>query len=156
MKCVTAYDSSGACRSTPPSPRSDDRPDRLDESEWPGPLQESVGGSQRAGGGEAQNKPATAPFEGVAHHPRGNCEQAKQREQIHAASPDPFPGLLDCRGGQFTAWQPFIGAIDYGLRAAINHQFSPKGSFSIKRSSRLIISKLALRSSFSTCTSATS
>ena len=73
-----------------PAARGNDGPDRLDEAERPGPLQEPVHGSEHARDREAQNETRTALLERVTHHHQRDGAQPEQRELAHNTPPARF------------------------------------------------------------------
>jgi hypothetical protein len=71
-------------RSSPPSPDRDNRPNSLDQAEWPCPLQKPIDRSQHAGPGKSEHKPPTALLECVAHYHGRYREESKCSKTIHA------------------------------------------------------------------------
>src|SRR6185295_18686121 len=78
----------------PPATDGDAGPDGLDQSEWPGPLQEAVGRPERARPGERQHEPVAAPLERVGHEHRRHGEQPEGAERGHWARP--FLKIMTC------------------------------------------------------------
>src|ERR1700682_1114638 len=60
-----------------PAPQRDHRPNRLDQPERPGALQESVNRPQRAGDRKREDEPAAAILQRVTHQHRRHREQTE-------------------------------------------------------------------------------
>src|SRR6266702_8734930 len=70
-----------------PAPCGNGRPDRLDEAERPGALQESVHRTERAGDGECQDEPVAAILGRIADQHHGDGEQAEEGQCIQWCCP---------------------------------------------------------------------
>ena len=68
-----------------PASHRDGRPDQLDHAERPRPLQEAIGGPERARSRERQHEPPASSFERIADDHRGDREQAEERQEIHVS-----------------------------------------------------------------------
>lgn len=60
-----------------PAAHGDDRPDRFDYAEGPRALQKSVGGAERAGASEGEDKPRAAALECVCDEHGGDGEESE-------------------------------------------------------------------------------
>ena len=67
----------------PPPPDGDNRPDRFDDPEWPGPLQKAVRGTQRTCAGKREDEPVAAGLQRVEDQHQADRNQTKEREAVH-------------------------------------------------------------------------
>src|ERR1700730_3072162 len=73
-----------------PAPQRDPCPNRLDQSERPGALQETVNRTQRAGDGKSEDEPAAAILQRIGDQHGGDGEQAEQTKDIHRSVASSF------------------------------------------------------------------
>jgi hypothetical protein len=66
-----------------PFVQGDERPNRLDEAERPGALEEPICRAKRAGARERQSEPMAARFEPVGREHRRDREKAEERQTVH-------------------------------------------------------------------------
>jgi len=64
----------------------DGGPNRFDDTEWPGALEEAVDRPEHARTGEGQNEPRAAIFERVEDQHGRYGEEAEERQNIHVGS----------------------------------------------------------------------
>src|SRR5271163_158495 len=70
----------------PPAASSDHAPDRFDQAEGPGALEETVDRAEDAGGREGENENRVASLERVENDHQRDREKPEERQKRHAAS----------------------------------------------------------------------
>ena len=92
--------SSGSAAFEPPPMKGDTGPHDLDQSEWPGSLEEAVSRSQYTGTGKPQDAPVVPLLECVEEQHRRDSQQPEYRQSTHFPSSSAIISMR--RRGRFT------------------------------------------------------